>query len=64
MATDPLSPRDAAAILRQRFPGLDSDTSYTYDPVGAIKLRALREGRAGELADVRRQFPSRPVIKP
>src|SRR3954467_6761193 len=51
------TPREAAAILRARFPGLapeapDDDRSVAYgDPTGALALSHLRDDRAGELED-------------
>lgn len=51
------TPREAAAILRARFPGLapeapDDDRSVAYgDPTGALALSQLRDDRAGELED-------------
>src|SRR5262245_7857869 len=55
-----LSSSDAIGVLRRAFGAFDpryseapsSDPSPAYgDPLGALRLNALREGRAGELAD-------------
>src|SRR5215510_11927322 len=54
------SPQEAIGVLRHAFQGFDpypyappedEDYSPYGDPVGALHLNALREGRAGELAD-------------